>query len=273
MLTTFHFRSFPSYSGSTLKKSSWLYGISSVSSKSISCVCWSSSSTKSSPSANLGYPAASNPFLCIANNPSMRNCVRFPTCPSYKIARSRSLIASRPSENSSVKKAPTCFTKATVTSTVSSVGYSNSKIAIYKGSPSDTTPWFARCPINVHAATHTGLSPRTNARLNYRVTRCNSSSPISGNLVLSTATKHAYVAENAGYATYAFIIALMSSPLPRVRFSFSNSYSTLRMFPAFTLLTMPWMLLRSASHVCRWYSSDVLSVNCARSMASLNGGM
>ncbi len=53
------------------------------------------------------------------------------------------------------------------------------------------TPWLMRCARKREAAVHTGLSLRLYERMNCSARRCSSSSPSSGNLVLTTATSAA----------------------------------------------------------------------------------
>ncbi|KAG6617365.1 uncharacterized protein IUM83_02653 [Phytophthora cinnamomi] len=80
-----------------------------------------------------------------------------------------------------------------------------------------------------------------------------------------------------GDASCAFITARASSPRARTRFSWKSSGRMWPRLPTFTLLMSPLRLLRSASHVRRCSASDEdvagSAACCARSCASLNGGM
>ena len=97
------------------------------------------------------------------------------------------------------------------------------------------------------------------ARLNCRTQRLSTSSPISGNLALTTATRAAKTLLNCGEAIWAFITERASSPRPRTRFSEKSSGRTAVRLEALTLFTMPLIDFFSASHASLWYSSVDLS--------------
>mmetsp|Transcript_11553 Transcript_11553/g.28291 ORF Transcript_11553/g.28291 Transcript_11553/m.28291 type:complete len:258 (-) Transcript_11553:26-799(-) len=147
------------------------------------------------------------------------------------------------------------------------------RIRISSASTSCATPWLMRCARKRPAAVHTGLSLRLYERMNCRHSLCSSSSPSSGNLVLTTATSAAYTGENAGEASCDFIMERQNRPRPRTRFSRNTSASMFLMLVMLTLFTMPLIDFLRASQVRRWYSGVLLSFTSCIMRASLKGGM
>mmetsp|Transcript_112693 Transcript_112693/g.318448 ORF Transcript_112693/g.318448 Transcript_112693/m.318448 type:complete len:253 (+) Transcript_112693:993-1751(+) len=241
------------------------------SSRSTSCVTWSSSSTRSRPSTMSGK--SSYFFLLTSKRPSMTYCTRLSISPSWRMLLKRSKIARVPEGESACMASPHSWMKLTHTSMESSVTRSSSKVATCNARSSLTTFWLTRCAMNFMAAVVTILSFRLYARRNCKITRRMRRSPTSGSFEFRMATRAAKTCVKPGEAICARMIARTNRPRPRTRFSWNNSSTMFLMFETFTLLTKPLILLRKASHTCRWYSGLVLSSISFCKRANLKGGM
>mmetsp|Transcript_2084 Transcript_2084/g.6438 ORF Transcript_2084/g.6438 Transcript_2084/m.6438 type:complete len:305 (+) Transcript_2084:2170-3084(+) len=244
LFTLWYSLSVSSYFGSTVKTSRPDLA-SSLSSRLRSCVIWSSCSTRSSSSGTAGK--SSKLVFLTAKSPSITNCTRLWMAPSCKIPLNPSKTECSPFGLTSSSVAPTSFTKPTASSTESSDGFSSRSARISRANSSCSTCWFTRWAINLQAAVQIGLSFLLYALRNWRINLETSRSPISGNLVLMTATRAAYTLEKAGLATWDFMTERTKSPLPLSRFSPMSSGKISFRFLLFTLFTRPFMLFLRAS--------------------------
>lgn len=182
----------------------------------------------------------------------MEYCAFWLISASCKRVLKRSNMALAPAGVSYDSIWPASIMKSQAIYTEDSVGWLRRMKSNWRPAYSPRTLWFIRCAIIFVVAMHTILLFRSYALLNCIITLFSIRFPISGSLVFITEIKAAYTWVKFGDAIWALMIDLESRPLPLRMFSLNSSMTMFWMFEMLTLLTIPFILFLSNSHIIFW---------------------